>query len=121
MTTVAIGFCTSAPAPVAMAMGTKPSEATSAVIATGRSRSIAPRSTASSRPSPSPRSCLMWFSMTRPFSTATPESAMKPTAAEIEKGMPRSHSRMTPPVSASGTAVALKAAAQSGPWTRPAG
>ena len=42
MTTVAIGFCTSAPVPVAIAIGTKPSEATSAVIATGRSRSSAP-------------------------------------------------------------------------------
>ena len=57
MTTVAIGFCTSAPAPVATAIGTKPSDATSAVIATGRSRSIAPCRTASSRASPSPRSC----------------------------------------------------------------
>ena len=30
--------------------------------------------------------------MTRPFSTATPESAMKPTPAEIESGMSRSSS-----------------------------
>ena len=36
ITTVARGFCTSAPVPVASAIGTKPSEATRAVIATGR-------------------------------------------------------------------------------------
>ena len=30
--------------------------------------------------------------MTSPFSTATPDSAMNPTAAETENGMPRSHS-----------------------------
>ena len=34
----------------------------------------------------------MNVTITRPFSTATPESAMKPTAAEIENGMPRSQS-----------------------------
>jgi hypothetical protein len=38
MTTVASGFWTSAPVPVAMAIGTKPREATSAVINTGRKR-----------------------------------------------------------------------------------
>ena len=41
--------------------------------------------------------------ITRPFSTATPDSAMKPTPALIESGMPRSTSAATPPVSASGT------------------
>ena len=38
ITTVASGRCTSAPADVAMAIGTKPSEATSPVRNTGRSR-----------------------------------------------------------------------------------
>ena len=42
MTTVASGRCTSAPTPVLNAIGTKPSEATSAVISTGRSRVRAP-------------------------------------------------------------------------------
>ena len=42
MTTVASGRCTSAPVPVASAIGTKPSEATSAVISTGRRRVSAP-------------------------------------------------------------------------------
>lgn len=37
-----------------------------------------------------------------PFSTATPVSAMKPTAAVMLKGIPRSHSAATPPVTASG-------------------
>ena len=35
--------------------------------------------------------------ITTPFSTATPDSAMKPTAAEIENGMPRRSSAATPP------------------------
>ena len=52
MTTVASGFCTSAPVPVASAIGTKPSEATSAVMSTGRSRVSAPSQIASSRPQP---------------------------------------------------------------------
>ena len=47
----------------------------------------------------------MNVTITSPFSTATPESAMKPTAAEIENGMSRSHSATMPPVSASGTPV----------------
>ena len=42
ITTVASGFCTSAPDPVAIAIGTKPSEATNAVITTGRNRASAP-------------------------------------------------------------------------------
>ena len=53
MTTVASGRCTSAPAPVASAIGTKPSEATSAVISTGRRRARAPSRTASSTDRPS--------------------------------------------------------------------
>jgi hypothetical protein len=42
MTTVAIGSCTSAPVPVASAIGTKPREATSTVMTTGRNRVSAP-------------------------------------------------------------------------------
>ena len=40
---------------------------------------------------------------TTPFSTAMPESAMKPTAAEIETGMPRMASTIMPPTEAKGT------------------
>ena len=42
---------------------------------------------------------------TSPFSTDTPDSAMKPTAAEIDSGMSRSHSASTPPVNANGIPV----------------
>jgi hypothetical protein len=41
-TTVASGCCTSAPVPVAIAIGTKPKDATSAVMSTGRRRVSAP-------------------------------------------------------------------------------
>ncbi len=42
ITTVAKGRCTSAPVPVARAMGINPSEATRAVMSTGRNRVIDP-------------------------------------------------------------------------------
>src|SRR6266851_666036 len=92
ITTVAKGLCTSAPAPVAIAIGIKPSDATSAVISTGLSRVSAPSRTASTRGSPSPRSFSMNVIMTSPLSTATPESAMKPMAALMESGIPRRRS-----------------------------
>ena len=57
ITTVASGLCTSAPVPVAMAIGTKPSEATNAVIKTGRRRVSAPSWMAASFGRPSRRSC----------------------------------------------------------------
>ena len=102
ITTVASGRCTSAPAPVAIAIGRKPMLATSAVEMTGRSRSMAPSRTASSLAMPSPRRWLMWSTITRPFNIAMPDSAMKPIAAVIEKGMARTASANTPPVTASG-------------------
>ncbi len=43
--------------------------------------------------------------ITSPFRTATPESAMNPTAAEIEKGISLSHRPANPPVKARGTPV----------------
>ena len=52
----------------------------------------------------------MNVTITRPLSTATPESAMKPIAAEIETGKPRIQSARMPPVSASGTPVKIKSA-----------
>ena len=57
----------------------------------------------------------MKLSITRPLSTATPDKAMKPTAAETENGMPRSHSAATPPVSASGTALKTSRASRAEP------
>ena len=56
MTTVAKGRWTSAPAPVEMAIGTKPSEATNAVISLGRRRVRVPSTTASRTLFPSSRS-----------------------------------------------------------------
>ncbi len=112
MTTVASGRWISAPVSVAMAMGTKPSDATRAVIATGRSRVMAPSRIASRFGRPSATSCLMKVSITRPFSTATPESAMNPTAAGTETGIPRSHRATMPPVSASGTALNTRSASR---------
>ncbi len=53
--------------------------------------------------------------ITRPLSTATPESAMKPTAEEIDSGMPRSASATTPPVSAKGTPLKTMAASFADP------
>lgn len=43
--------------------------------------------------------------ITRPLSTATPDKAIKPTPAEIDNGISRSHSAMIPPVSAKGMPV----------------
>ena len=40
---------------------------------------------------------------------------MKPTAAETENGMPRSHRASTPPVSASGTALNTSSASRAEP------
>ena len=40
---------------------------------------------------------------------------MKPTAAETENGMPRSHSATMPPVSASGTALNTSRASRGEP------
>ena len=57
----------------------------------------------------------MKVSITSPLSTATPDSAMKPTAAETENGMPRSQSATMPPDSASGTALKTSSASRAEP------
>ena len=103
ITTVASGRCTSEPSPTFSAIGTKPRLATRAVINTGLSRVNAPSRIASSSGRPAARNWLMKVSITSPLRTATPDSAMNPTPAEIEKGMPRSSSAAIPPESASGT------------------
>ena len=71
------------------AMGTNPRDATRAVISTGRRRVRAPSTIASVNGRPSARSLRMKVTITRPFRTAMPDRAMKPTAAEMENGMPR--------------------------------
>ena len=57
----------------------------------------------------------MKVSITSPLSTATPDNAMKPTAAETENGMPRSQSATMPPDSASGTALKTSSASRAEP------
>ena len=85
ITTVASGRCTSAPIPVANAIGIKPKDATKAVITIGRKRVVAPWRMASSRVFPCSLNVEKNDTRTRPFSTATPDKAIKPTAAEIER------------------------------------
>ena len=110
MTTVASGRWTSAPMPVLKAIGTKPSAATSVVISTGRRRVRAASSTACSRSMPRCLSRRIVETSSMSSSTATPESAMKPTAAEIENGMSRIHRAKMPPVHAKGTPVKTRMA-----------
>jgi len=87
-------------------MGRKPSEATLAVMSTGRRRFAVPvrmRSRMSFTPSFS--KCSNSLMRTMPLSTATPNKAMKPTPAEMLKGMPRADKAKTPPIAESGTAL----------------
>ena len=44
---------------------------------------------------------------TIPFNTATPNKAMKPTPAEILKGISRNHKAKIPPIAESGIAVKI--------------
>ncbi|MNV81722.1 hypothetical protein D3C71_1754020 [compost metagenome] len=97
------------------AIGTKPSEATRAVINTGRRRPNAPSRTATSSGLPISRRWRTKLIITSPLSTATPDNAMKPTPAEIDKGMPRAANASTPPVSASGTPLNTMAASRAEP------
>ena len=47
---------------------------------------------------------------TIPFNTATPNKAIKPTPAEILKGIPLSNKANTPPIADMGMAVKISAA-----------
>ncbi len=110
MTTVASGRCTSEPAPVLSAIGTKPRAATSAVMRTGLSRVAAASLMASARGWPPARSWLMAVTRTTPLRTATPNRAMKPTDAERFSVRPRIHNAAMPPTSANGTFMMTSAA-----------
>jgi len=110
MTTVANGRCTSDPIPVLNAIGTKPRLATSAVISTGRRRRSAARRIAVRSGTPSARSWRIVDTRTMSPRTATPDSATKPTAAEMLNGIPRAHRAITPPRAAKGTPVKTRAA-----------
>ncbi len=106
MTTVAKGRCTSAPALVEIAIGKKPRAAAEAVSNTGRRRSRVPRRIRSViSVKPCCLSSLKCSINTMPFSTAIPNKAMKPTPAEMLKGISRSQSRRTPPTAANGMAL----------------
>jgi hypothetical protein len=56
--------------------------------------------------------------ITTPFRTATPLNAIKPTPAEIDKGIPRSQRARMPPVRASGTPVKISKASVTVPKAR---
>ena len=103
ITTVASGRWTSAPAPWEKAMGTNPRLATSPVIRIGRNRAMEARKTASRPATPSSINCRIAATRTRPSRTATPDSAMNPTPAEMLKLSPRTHKASTPPIAPSGT------------------
>ena len=85
-------------------MGKKPSEATVAVSKTGRKRLAVPRSTTCINGAPDLRSELNSAIRTMPLRTATPNRAIKPTPAEIEKGIPLIYKAITPPIEAKGIA-----------------
>ena len=107
---MASGFWVSEPMPCESAIGSRPSIASNAVISTVRKRSIAPRSTASRAVAPSSANCLKQLSITTPLSTAWPNSAMKPMAADTLNGMPVSKSAKIPPISANGTFIKMSSA-----------
>ena len=77
----------------------------SAVMTTGRKRANDPSAMASASGMPLSRRWRMAVIITRPLSVATPDRAMKLTAAEMEKGRPRKASANTPPAKAKGLAV----------------
>ena len=108
ITTVASGRCTSAPAPVDIAIGKNPIAAAPAVSITGRSLSFVPCKI-NSRILIFP-SCLSSFKCsisTIPLSTAIPKSAINPTPADTLKGIPLNQSSRTPPTVASGIDVKI--------------
>ncbi len=113
ITTVANGFCTSAPAEVESAIGKKPIMVDEAVNNTGRKRSFVPRIKRSFMSvTPSVFNSFKCSINTMPLSTAIPNRAIKPTPAEILKGIPRIHNSITPPTTDKGTAENTKAASR---------
>ena len=103
-TTVASGFCTSAPAEPETAIGKNPKAAADAVSKTGLSRSLAPIRINSLMSLNLVSIDLKCSIITMPFSTAIPKSAMNPTPAEILNGISLAQSKSTPPIAESGIA-----------------
>ncbi len=100
---MAKGRWVSEPISCESAMGRRPSIASMAVISTVRRRCMEPWRTASTTLRPPACSCWNTESITTPLSTAWPESAMKPMAADTESAMPKAQSATKPPMSARGT------------------
>ena len=105
ITTVASGRCTSAPADDEMAIGRKPKTSVRAVNIIGRILLLVPKKIRSFKlVTPSSLSSLSPVIITNPFRTATPKRTIKPTPAEILKGISRIQSAKTPPMVAMGIA-----------------
>ena len=84
-----------------------------AVNKTGRKRSFVPRITRSFMSvTPSIFNSFKCSINTMPLSTAIPNRAIKPTPAEILKGIPLIHNNITPPTTDSGTAEKTSAASR---------
>ena len=102
-TTMASGLVTSAPMPVASAMGSRPKKLAKQVMNTGRRRSWPDWSSASFQCIPSWRRWLKCESRMIPSITVMPNSARKPIAAGTEKFSPAAPRARMPPTSDSGT------------------
>src|SRR5690606_35890259 len=113
MTTTASGFCVSAPMAVDKAMGRRPNMASRAVIRTVRRRLSEPCSAAIRGGMPEATSWLKWLTMTTPFSTAWPNRAIKPIAADTDSGMSVMNSATMPPIRAKGMLTMISVALRS--------
>ena len=102
-TTSASGFCTSAPMPVASAIGSRPVKDAKQVMNTGRIRSSPAWSSARRHGIPSTRRWLKWDIMMMPSITVMPNSARKPIAAGTLKFSPATARAATPPMIDIGT------------------
>ena len=108
--TQAKGRCVSEPMPVERAAGNSPRPAINAVIRIGRKRSTAPSTIALFTGSPSLIKEVTCSSMTTPFCTEMPTTAIKPTAADTDKCSPASPSAAMPPIMVNGTMARMTAA-----------
>src|SRR5690349_1293648 len=104
-TTIASGRCTWLPIAVEKAAGSRPTQAATQVIRTGRicCRQVARSAGSRSRPASMKR--LKAPTTMMPFIAAMPNRATKPIAAEMLNGMSASVRLMMPPISAIGIAL----------------
>src|SRR5262249_56201156 len=93
----ASGRCTSAPAPVLVAIGMNPTLATSAVSSTVRRQAAHAFSTAARPDSPRVSEPRRYDTTIMLFSTDTPDSVMNPTAAAIDTAISRTPTPPIPP------------------------